>query len=160
MAQWLYDEKVPMPLKDFHCNACTMARSTHHIPKSLSNEKRLKCPFELIHTDMSGKFSTASLGDSKYFVIFINNCTQYAWAYFIKTKDKTLKMIEVFINMIKTQFNTTVKCVCSDNSGKYVNNMMKIIFIKHDILHKAMPLYNHEMNGVAERYNRTIITDA
>jgi hypothetical protein len=102
MAQQLYDEKVPMPPKDFHCNAYTMMKSTHHVLNSLSNEKRLKHPFELIHMDMSGKFSTASLGGSKYFVIFIDDCTWYAWAYFIEIKDETLKMIKVFINMIKT----------------------------------------------------------
>jgi transposase InsO family protein len=53
-----------------------------------------------------------------------------------------------------------VKCICSDNGGEYVNNMTKTIFAKYGILHKAMPPYNHEMNGVVERYNRTIITDA
>jgi len=48
---------LPKPPKNFHCPACSLSKSTHYKPtESTGYNKATKC-FELIHTDLSGKFS-------------------------------------------------------------------------------------------------------
>jgi len=46
----------------------------------------------------------------------------------------------------------------TDNGGEYVNEEVKSIFASKGIKHADSPPYSHESNGVAERYNRTIMS--
>ena len=57
----LYDTNLnlPSPPPNFHCSTCEMSKSKHTTPpKSHGNTNK---PFELIHSDLSGKFSVPSL---------------------------------------------------------------------------------------------------
>ncbi|KAA3484491.1 pleiotropic drug resistance protein 3-like [Gossypium australe] len=40
----------------------------------------------LVHTDVYGPMKKASLNNSKYFILFINDYTRYCWVYFLKVK--------------------------------------------------------------------------
>jgi len=53
-----------------------------------------------------------------------------------------------------------IKRFRTDNGGEYVNAAMLTLLDKQGIVHDLTPAYSHESNGVAERYNRTIITAA
>lgn len=57
--------------------------------------------------------------------------------------------------MIERQFGVKVKIVHTDRGGEYVaiNNF----FETAGIIHEPTPPYLHESDGVAERYNRTIL---
>ena len=48
----------------------------------------------------------------------------------------------------------------TDNGGEYVNTAMMTLLNHYGIIHDRTPPYSHESNGIAERYNRTIITAA
>lgn len=51
--------------------------------------------------------------------------------------------------------------MASDNGGEFVNAQTSEIFRKRGIKHRRSPPYHHhESNGIAERYMRTIVTDA
>jgi len=54
----LYTDSYLLPKPpNFHCPACSQSKSTHHKPtESTGYNKATKC-FELIHTDLTGKFS-------------------------------------------------------------------------------------------------------
>ena len=66
---------IPAKPKDFHCTTCYLSKSTYTRPKSILS--RSSTPFELIHSDLSGKFSTKSIGKSRYFITFIDDCTRF-----------------------------------------------------------------------------------
>ena len=66
---------IPTPSTSFHCEACTLAKSTHKVPASITH--RATRPLELIHTDLSGSLSQRSLGGSEYYISFIEDYTRY-----------------------------------------------------------------------------------
>ena len=46
----------------------------------------------------------------------------------------------------------------SDHRGEYLNEVLEEFFAQKGIQHDLTPPYNHESNGVAERFNRIIQT--
>ena len=72
-------------------------------------------------------------------------------------------MVTVFTRCIysrHTQDNTIIKRFRTHNGGEYLNAAMLTLLYKQGIVHDLSPPYSHESNGVAERYNQTIITTA
>ena len=66
---------IPKPPKNLPCSTCLLSKSTHQVPHT--NYKRAEKPFELIHTDLSGKFSIPSIGKRLYYITFIDDKTRY-----------------------------------------------------------------------------------
>jgi len=65
-----------------------------------------------------------------------------------------------FIYAGYTQDNAIIKRFRTDNGAEYDNAAMLTLLDKQGIIHDLSCAYSHESNGVAERYNRTIITAA
>lgn len=142
--------------KDFFCEACVLGKSIHHTPKP--SKDRSTRAFQLIHSDLSGQMAVKSYGGSEYYISFIDDFTRMVWVAFLKQKSDAPNTILHFIARIKNQFNTKILCFHTDNGTEYVNSKVAAFFLKQGIQHSLMPLYIHEYNGIAERFNRTIQT--
>lgn len=153
---------VPPRPHNFHCETCEISKSTHRrpIPDTSHGINDNVKPLEIIHSDLSGKFSTPSIGGSQYYISFIDQATRYPWVKFLKNKSDATQAIMDFIAYANTQYGngkSVVKRFKSDNGGEYVNNDLAKYFNALGIVHYRTPPYHHELNGVAERYNRTVI---
>ena len=148
--------KLPKRPENFHCETCAISKSLHHKPNSMRTPNTK--PFDLIHSDLSGKFSTKSIGGSRYFVSFIDDATRFKWVRFVKHKSQVPETIKEFFAYVSTQFNATIRRFRSDNGGEYIERELQTYFRKNGIIHEPSPPYTHESNGVAERFNRTVIT--
>jgi hypothetical protein len=149
------DTQFPTKPANFECRNCLLAKSTHKVPKSIP--VRAKNIGEILHSDLSGRFSTPSLGKHEYYMTIIDDATRYAWVYFLKKKSDAQQVMKDHVSMIERQFNVKVKVIHTDRGGEYV--VIDKYFEQQGILHEYTPSYMHESNGVAERYNRTIITN-
>ena len=68
---------APRRPAQFHCRSCALAKSVHAVPVSLSARPSSQ-PLELIHTDLSDKFSKTSLGKGLYYMSFVDDFTQFS----------------------------------------------------------------------------------
>jgi hypothetical protein len=59
--------------------------------------------------------------------------------------------------MFERQYNIKINKIHSDNGTEYVNNRMKSYFQTNGMIHWTTTPYTAQQNGVAERYNRTIV---
>lgn len=59
--------------------------------------------------------------------------------------------------MIRTQFNTSVQILHSDNGGEFVNHNMQHFFSSHGLIYQTTCPDTPQQNGVAERKNRTLL---
>jgi len=64
--------------------------------------------------------------------------------------------MEHFVNMVECQFSATILCYKTDNGGEYINNRTQTFWSNKGIRYEPIAPYNHESNGIPERYNRTI----
>ncbi|KAH9859192.1 hypothetical protein J1614_012269 [Plenodomus biglobosus] len=63
-----------------------------------------RSPLEVIHSDLSGKFSRPGLGGAWYYISFICEATHHPWERFLKRKSEAPQAIMDFVAYAMTQF--------------------------------------------------------
>ncbi|XP_059640894.1 retrovirus-related Pol polyprotein from transposon TNT 1-94 isoform X1 [Cornus florida] len=114
--------------------------------------------FDLIHSDVWGPSPVTALSGHRYYVTFIDDYSRCTWVYLLKKKSDVFLLFTQFLQMIKTQYNTVVHNIRSDNGGEYVSNEFRSELNKKGILHQLTCPYTPEQNGVAERKNRHLMS--
>ena len=89
---------------------------------------------ELVYLDICGPLKVRSLGDALYSVTFVDDHSRKLWIYALKSKDQLLDVFKEFHVSIKRQIGKKLKCIRTDNGGKYLgpfdkycNNMISDI---------------------------------
>ena len=101
------------------------------LPFSISTHVSHK-PFELMHSDLWGPFSTCTVEGFKYFLTLVDDFTRCTWVYLLKNKSNTQFLIPEFANMVHTQFDTKIKSIRSDHVTEFY---LKQFFHSTGILH-------------------------
>ena len=110
----------------YNCQPCLLSKSIHHPPEpSLTRATK---PLEHIFLDLSGKAPIPLLGESFYYITFIDDFTHFAWIYFLKEKSQAVAAIKDFINMVENQTSFIIRQFHSDGGGKYANNHLTVYF--------------------------------
>ena len=136
-------------LENFHCDDCELAK--HKRVSFPNNNKRMSTPFSLIHSDVWGPSNIPNISGARWFVIFIDDCTRVSWMYLLKQKSEVTQIFKLFFQMIKTQFETTIKRFRSDNAKDYFNQTLSSFFTEHGIIHESSCVHTPQQNGMAER---------
>ena len=122
-----------------------------------NNRSRTKDILEIIHTDICSPFKTTGFNGENYFVFVIDDYSKIARVYGIKTKDEVFDCIVKYINESENLTGKRVKTLRCDNGKEYLNNRFYKFIREKGIILKNCPAYVHELNGTAERFNRTIM---
>ena len=75
--------------------------------------------------------------------------------YSLKTKDQVLQAFKEFHAFVERSTGRKLKCLRTDNGGEYIGQF-DAYCKNHGIRHEKVPPKTPQMNGVAERMNRTI----
>ena len=67
---------------DSMCTVCIQAK--HNQRRIRVPVKRTTKPFELVHSDVCGPFSTLTLGDDRYYILFIDDYTMYTSVWLLR----------------------------------------------------------------------------
>lgn len=65
--------------------------------------KRATRPLDIIHTDVYGPITPETWNRNRYFVIFLDNYTNYVEVYFMEEKGEVFKKLEEFITKAKVK---------------------------------------------------------
>ena len=87
MKELLSKGKLP-ELKNVHfdiCESCIMGKQKK-LSFLIGGKKLRATKLDLVHTDLWGPFPMASLGGSRYYITFIDDCSRKVWVYFLKNK--------------------------------------------------------------------------
>jgi transposase InsO family protein len=136
------------------CHTCNLMKMT----KQRFNDTphfRAKVPLELIHTDLAGPFPR-SKGGNQYIMTFIDDFSNYAYTYFLKSKDEAFKTFQEYQAEVERFTGKKIRALRSDGGGEYISNNFSA-HLKHcGIQHQLTAPHTPSQNGVAERYNRTL----
>ena len=115
---------------------------------------------ELVHTDLNGPHNTTWFDGSKYFLTFIDDYSKCAVVYTIKLKDSLYNCFNYYFNRFENLTGKKIKKLRCDNGREYINKNIENLVTEKGIIIEPCPPYVHELNGTAERYNRTIMDSA
>jgi hypothetical protein len=102
------------------CSTCSLA-NIHNQPISKENNQRSTKPGERIFIDIS-KLTNTSLIGNKFWLLIVDDATDYTWSIFLQQKSQTTERITEFLQLMKSR-NTPVSYIRCDNSGE--NNLLK-----------------------------------
>ena len=112
---------------------------------------------DLVHTDVCGPFRSATKDGKHYYVTFTDDFSRYGYVYLIKHKSDIFEVFKRFQNEVENQLGRKIKVLRSDRGGEYLS----IEFFDHlkncGIVSQLTPPRTPQLNGVAERRNRTLL---
>lgn len=114
----------------------------------------------LIHTDLCGSMNTPSFRGAYYFLLFIDDYSQYTHVYFLTRKSETLSQFIKYKNIVERHTNKHILILRSDNGGEFTSKQFNNYCHESGIQRQFTNPYNPTQNGISERKNRTLVESA
>ena len=154
MVNGLAIDQSSIPSKS--CDACIQAKQAR---KSYPQEaeSRSQTPGERVMSDVWGPAGKESIGKWKYYISFTDDCTRYVHVLFLKDKGQAFDLIKERVAQIKRHFGKVPKWLRFDNGKELVNDKLKKLAADEGIIIETSAPYSPSQNGVAERFNRTLL---
>ena len=148
-----FPKSIEIPKNLPVCEGC--AKGKMHSRSFPENSARATCLFERIHSDLK-EFAVLSYHCYKYYISFIDDYASHSWISLLKKKSNSLAATKQFLAMVKNKHQSTVGEWMTDNGGEYVDkNYIKLLKDEGIKIQRSV-LAQPQMNGRAERFNRTI----
>jgi len=112
----------------------------------------------MIHVDTWGPYHTKTHNGQRYFLTLVDDYTRSTWTHLMVTKNEALYLIKYFVAMAKTQFNSIVKVIRSDNALELgLSNEALDFFAANVIIHQTSCVQTPQQNGVVERKHKHLL---
>lgn len=116
---------------------------------------RASKPLELVHADLF-ELPHLSIDGYKYMATFLDDCSSYGCGIMLKKKTDVYAEFRTFHQWACNQLNTTMKGIRSDRGPEYMGDIFQGILHEFGIEHQTSTPEDHEQNGRAERWQRTV----
>jgi Integrase core domain len=103
---------------------------------------------------------TRSIQGSSYIATFIDDYSRHGVVYYLKSKDQFAAMFKKFLAWAENQTSECLLALHSDRGGEYLSGAVRSTLDEKGIEHKLTMPHSPQQNGVAERWNRTILDKA
>lgn len=139
------------------CEVCLKAKQTRTHFKSMTDERKPKRVLEVISSDVCGPISPQTRDNMKYYVSFVDHYTHFSQVYLMKNKSEVLEKFKEYEAQVSSRFNRKISRIRCDNGGEYSSETFKAFCNQKGIQIEYTIPRNPEQNGIAERFNRTIL---
>ena len=138
------------------CEACIQAKQAHKpFPKEAKN--RLEEPGERVMSDVWGPARVESIGKWKWYISFVDDCVQHGNILFMKQKSEAAGKIKEHLTKIHRHFGKWLKWMRINNGKELINKEIKKWAAERGIILETTAPYSPSQNGVAKRFNRTLL---
>jgi hypothetical protein len=118
------------PLEGFYKSY--MLGKHHQEPFDSGKVWRAQNLLELFHNDVCC-INLPSLEGVRYILTFIDDFCCFMWVFFLKNKNIVFENFKDFRAFAKKQCGRTIKCLRSENSGEYVNQLFEEYLLRYGI---------------------------
>ena len=147
------DEHAPI----LDCEACIQAKQTRAPFQQKTGEDKQTIPGTLTHSDVWGPIDVESIGGSKYFITFIDDCTRRCTVEFMKHKSEAPEKLKQYVSKLRNQYDKKPTAIRIDNGREYINDNLVSWCRNEGIEMQRTAPYSPQQNGTAERFNRTLM---
>ena len=131
------------------CETCFQVKAKRHaVPKK--TDRRASVKGQQFVVDVGVPMNRSSLGGDSYVVIFVDDCTRFKVAKFVKKKSNTTAALLSLVADYITPQKLSIKCVRTDNGGEFEGEFQRELD-RRSITHEHTPPDTPQYNGVAER---------
>ncbi|KAL0446375.1 UNVERIFIED_CONTAM: hypothetical protein Slati_1765400 [Sesamum latifolium] len=112
---------------------------------------------DLVHTDVCGPLRISARGGFSYVITFTDDHSRYGYAYLMRYKSEAFGRFKEYRLEVENQTNRKIKALQSDRGGEYLSGEFIDYLKENGILSQWTPPGTPQLNGVAERKNRTLL---
>lgn len=146
------DEKTC--LFDF-CDACVQAKQCREPFEG--TRVRTSRPLERIHSDVCGPIDPPAWDGSRYIVSFIDDHTHFSMIYLLKRKSGVFEKFQDYEAKVTAMMGKSISRITSDQGREYCSTNQLQYYRTKGIQLDTTVAYTPQQNGVAERFNRTLV---
>ncbi|MCO5608214.1 hypothetical protein L7F22_062420 [Adiantum nelumboides] len=84
------------------CESCLLGKM-HRFAFSQDGSVRVTQKLQLVHSDVCGPMRTPSVGNSLYFVTFIDDFSRFCWVYPLKAKSDVFAIFQHYVSMVENE---------------------------------------------------------
>lgn len=139
---------------------CLQGKQTRLPFTDTTEDRKAKRILETVSTDVCGPISPGTHDEKNYFLTFIDHYSHFCVCYLLKHKSEVMERLQEYVSMVEAKFNVKIEKLRCDNGGEYVSKMYTDFCTKRGIRIQYTVPHTPEQNGVAERFNRTIMERA
>ncbi|KAA8490657.1 Retrovirus-related Pol polyprotein from transposon TNT 1-94 [Porphyridium purpureum] len=148
------DLKVP---DEYHCVICQKAKGTRTPFKKRKLNSISAVPGEVLHTDVCGPLTPSSFDDHRYFLVVVDECSSLSVVHLLERKSEAGEMLLRTLKYLETTLGAKAKRVRSDKGGEFASLYVQRHLQDSGITWENTSAYTPELNGMAERMNRTLL---
>ncbi|PLW39423.1 hypothetical protein PCASD_08000 [Puccinia coronata f. sp. avenae] len=137
-----------------NCPVCVQTKM-HRYPFCSRAPYRSTIPGQLIHSNVAS-YEVNSRKGYRYFITFVDDYSKFLTVYPMKNKSDSFSCFKIFRAFFEKSGSHKIQALQTDNGGKYLSAEFTTYLITSGIRHDPGPPHSPQLNGVAERTNRTI----
>ena len=138
--------------REFHCSICPCAKQKR-LPFPTSSTVYTK-PFQLVSMDIWGPSTIKSISGHNYFLTIVDAYTRYTWTFPIQHKSEVRPLVQNFFAYTKTQFNTTIGTIRTDNGREF---LLPDFYASNGTIHHTTCVQTSQQNSLVERKHQHIL---
>jgi len=133
--------------------ACIEAKQSV-IPFNKGKERDME-PGDLTHVNVWGKYDVASINKFQYYLLFVDDTSQYVTVEFLKTKDQVAPKVKNYFTHLEVK-GMKPKAMHIDHGWEFINkNLLQWCYAKGMEVHMTAP-YSPSQNSIVECMNQTL----
>lgn len=121
------------------------------------SKNRAAKPFDLIHLDIWGPYSIASVHNHRYFLTIVDDHSRFTWIVLLKGKYEVQGQVQNFILLVETQFGVRIKQLRTNNGPEFA---MSNFYASKGILHQTSCVSTPQQNARVERKHQHLLNVA
>ena len=153
--QFLQLQKIQFKDDLDQCKDCIMGKQTRVSDYSRPKAAKADSPGVVV-ADLCSP-SIESIGGYKHFLLITDEFSKFRKVYFLKNKSETAGCIKLYVRFFENQMGRPIRRFHSDAGKEFKNKTVKRILDKIGAEQTFTAPYRPQMNGQAERSNRTIM---
>ena len=110
-----------------------------------------------IHSDVAGPMQVETPNKARYLCTFIDDCSGFRATYFLKKKSDVFEAFKLFKAKLESETGKKIRALRTDGGKEYDSTEFQQFLTADGIRHETTPAHTPQLNGVAERANRSII---
>jgi transposase InsO family protein len=135
------------------CEPCLLGKQARAAHPNTGTQRQ---PLQVLHSDIMGPLP-ASIGGAVYIITLIDDATGFAVIGTLTHKSEAAAWLQAKIKMLMTLTNRPVQAFRSDCGGEYLSTAFKQFLEQQGIQQQLSAPYTPQMNGKAERFNKTLL---
>ncbi|BBN09932.1 hypothetical protein MPTK1_4g23840 [Marchantia polymorpha subsp. ruderalis] len=134
------------------CDACLAGKQRRapfpQVAKYLVTET-----LELVHADLCGPISPATLGGKKFFLLMVDDHSRFMWVVLLASKDGAAASIQRFKATAELESKHPLRTFRTYRGAEFTSIALGEFFAEHGVQRHLTAPYSPEQNGMVERRN-------